>query len=50
MYKFRFLTHFAMTAKCTCLIGQMQVHIAMGIQGIQETKTGIEKGCMEIQT
>ena len=44
-----FLTHFAITAKCTYMIPQMHVHIVMGIADIQETKTGIKRGCVKIQ-
>ena len=45
-----FLTHFATTAKCCCIIVQMYVHIGMGIQGIPETKTWNERRSVEIQS
>ena len=50
MQKFFFLYHFAITAKCTCLIFQMHVHIGIGIQDIQETKRWNERRRVETQT
>ena len=50
MQKFSFLTHFATTAKCTYIIVQMHVYIAMGIQDIKETRIWNERRRVEIQT
>ena len=44
-----FLTGFATTAKCTCMIVQMLLHIGMDIQDIHKTKTWNERRRVEIQ-